>query len=35
VGIDIEAKKREFRSDDVTEEFGLQDHYGAADAAAD
>ena len=33
--IDIEAKKREFASDAVTEEFGLEDHYGGADAAAD
>lgn len=33
--IDIEAKKEQFRSDDVTEEFGLGDHYGAPDATAD
>ncbi|WP_435062925.1 amidohydrolase family protein [Halobaculum sp. EA56] len=32
--IDIEAKKEQFRSDDVTEEFGLADHYaGGTDAA--
>ncbi|MFB6139209.1 MAG: amidohydrolase family protein [Halosimplex sp.] len=33
--IDIEAKKREFRDDAVTEEFGLADHYAGAGAAAD
>ncbi|SDN24612.1 hypothetical protein SAMN04487949_3753 [Halogranum gelatinilyticum] len=33
--IDIEAKKEQFRSDPVTEEFGLADHYGATDATAD
>ncbi|MES3517328.1 MAG: amidohydrolase family protein [Natronomonas sp.] len=33
--IDIEAKKEQFREDSITEEFGLADHYGAADAAAD
>ncbi|MDS0293683.1 amidohydrolase family protein [Halogeometricum luteum] len=33
--IDIEAKKEQFRADDVTEEFGLGDHYGAPDATAD
>ncbi|MFC7172819.1 amidohydrolase family protein [Haloplanus litoreus] len=31
--IDIEAKREQFRSDDVTEEFGLADHY-AGDTAA-
>jgi len=34
--IDIEAKKEEFESDDVTEEFGLADHYaGSSTAPAD
>ncbi|SFR64509.1 amidohydrolase family protein [Halogeometricum limi] len=33
--IDIEAKKEQFRSDSVTEEFGLGDHYGTQDATAD
>jgi hypothetical protein len=32
--IDIEAKKRAFRSDEISEEFGLGEQYGA-DAAAD
>lgn len=31
--IDIEAKKQEFQSDDVSEEFGLEDHYGEEVAA--
>jgi predicted TIM-barrel fold metal-dependent hydrolase len=34
-GIDIEAKKKEFQSDPISEEFGLGDHYAGADAAAD
>jgi len=33
--IDIDAKKREFQTDPITEQFGLSDHYGAPDAAAD
>ncbi|MBX0298008.1 amidohydrolase family protein [Haloarcula nitratireducens] len=33
--IDIEEKKQQFRTDGVTEEFGLEDHYGATDATAD
>ncbi|MFB6157669.1 MAG: amidohydrolase family protein [Haloferacaceae archaeon] len=33
--IDIEAKKEQFRSDPITERFGLGDHYGASGAAAD
>jgi predicted TIM-barrel fold metal-dependent hydrolase len=31
--IDIEAKKEQFKSDDVTEEFGLADHYAGSSAA--
>jgi predicted TIM-barrel fold metal-dependent hydrolase len=30
--IDIEAKKEQFRSDDVTEKFGLGDHYAGSSA---
>ncbi|MXR52301.1 amidohydrolase family protein [Halovenus sp. WSH3] len=33
--IDIEAKKREFRTDDISEQFGLGDHYGEPAAADD
>jgi hypothetical protein len=34
--IDIEEKKEQFKSDDVTEEFGLADHYaGSSTAPAD
>ncbi len=33
--IDIEAKKQEFQSDDITAEFGLESHYGAGTAPAD
>jgi Predicted metal-dependent hydrolase of the TIM-barrel fold len=33
--IDIEAKKEQFRSDPITERFGLGDHYGTTGAAAD
>jgi hypothetical protein len=34
--IDIEAKKKAFESDDVTEEFGLADHYaGSSPTPAD
>ncbi|MFB6102048.1 MAG: amidohydrolase family protein, partial [Haloplanus sp.] len=32
--IDIEEKKRQFQSDDVTEEFGLADHYASEPSAA-
>ena len=31
--IDIEAKKEQFKADDVTEEFGLADHYAGSSAA--
>jgi predicted TIM-barrel fold metal-dependent hydrolase len=34
--IDIEAKKEQFRSDEITEQFGLEEHYaGETGAAAD
>jgi predicted TIM-barrel fold metal-dependent hydrolase len=33
-GIDIEAKKRQFREDPVTERFDLEDHYGGETGAA-
>ncbi len=33
--IDIEDKKEQFRSDPITERFGLGDHYGTTGAAAD
>ena len=33
--IDIEEKKKQFQDDAITEKFGLADHYGAPDAAAD
>ncbi|MGM0604527.1 MAG: amidohydrolase family protein [Halobacteriota archaeon] len=33
--IDIERKKREFQSDRVTQEFGLESHYGGDGAVAD
>ncbi|XVH30732.1 amidohydrolase family protein [Haloferacaceae archaeon DSL9] len=33
--IDIDEKKRTFESDEITSEFGLQDHYGSSGALAD
>ncbi|MFC6765197.1 amidohydrolase family protein [Natrinema soli] len=33
--IDIEAKKEQFRSDDIAQEFGIADHYETIDGTAD